>query len=238
MALNDYDKQKIVALLQEGKSLPKIYMTKLFPVEDREYVELTKIYQLVYQGKKRKEDVIAETLSAPLQEARSFNTDHPFPDGWRNMLIFGDNLMALKALYEDQRGPNKYGTRNKIKLVYIDPPFATKQDFMKDREKAYRDKIIGAQFIEFLRKRLIFLREVLADDGYIFVHADYKKVHYIKAVMDEIFDETNFRNEIILPRPFIKNLQQQFDNISSFNVRHDTLLFYSNPHAQVGHNEG
>jgi len=227
MALSDYDKQKIIALLQEGKSLPEFYKTKLFPAEDREYVELTKIYQLVYQGKKRKEDVIAETLAAPLQEARSFNTDHSFPDGWRNMLIFGDNLLALKSLYEDQRGPNKYGTRNKIKLVYIDPPFATKQDFMKDREKAYRDKIIGAQFIEFLRKRLIFLREVLADDGYIFVHADYKKVHYIKAVMDEIFDETNFRNEIILPRPFIKNLQQQFDNISSFNVRHDTLLFYS-----------
>jgi len=227
MALSDHDREKIIALLREKKPLPEIYKSRLFPAEDREYVELTKIYQLVYQGKKRREDVIAETPEAPLQEVRSFNTDHPFSDGWRNMLIFGDNLMALKALYEDQRGPNKYGTKNRIKLVYIDPPFATKQDFMKDREKAYRDKIIGAQFIEFLRKRLIFLREVLADDGWIFVHVDSKKVHYIKGIMDEVFDETNFRNEIILPRPFIKNLQQQFDSISSLNTRHDTLLFYS-----------
>jgi len=225
--LNDKEREIIIALLKEGKALPDIYKSKLFPSKDTEFVELTKVYQLIYQGKKRKEDIIAETLEAPLQEVRSFNTDDTFPDGWRNMLIFGDNLMALKAIYEDQRGPNKYGTRNRIKLIYIDPPFATKQDFMKDREKAYRDKIIGAQFIEFLRKRLILLRGVLAADGFIFVHVDSKKVHYIKAVMDEIFDEMNFRNEIILPRPFTKNLQQQFSSISSLNVRHDTLLFYT-----------
>lgn len=198
--LNDKESEIIIALLKEGKALPDIYKSKLFPSKDAEFVELTKVYQLVYQGKKRKEDIIAETLEAPLQEVRSFNTDNPSPDGWRNMLIFGDNLMALKAIYEDQRGANKYGTRNKIKLVYIDPPFSTKQDFMKDREKAYRDKIIGAQFIEFLRKRLIFLREVLADDGAIFVHLDQKKGHYIKAVLDEIFGETNFLNEVIWRR--------------------------------------
>lgn len=225
--LREKDRENIIQLLQEGKPLPEMYKSTLFPSEDKEYAELTKVYQLVYQGKKRKEDVIAETLAAPLQEMRAFNMEHPFADGWRNMLIFGDNLMALKALYDDQRGPDKYGTKNRIKLIYIDPPFTTKQDFMKDREKAYRDKIIGAQFIEFLRKRLILLRGVLAEDGYIFVHVDSKKVHYIKAVMDEIFDEMNFRNEIILPRPFTKNLQQQFSSISSLNVRHDTLLFYT-----------
>ena len=225
--LSEKDRENIIRLLRDGKPLPEMYKSVLFPSEDKEYTELTKVYQLVYQGKKRKEDVIAETLAAPLQEMRSFNAENPFADSWRNMLIFGDNLMALKSLYEDQRGPNKYGTKNKIKLIYIDPPFATKQDFMKDREKAYRDKIIGAQFVEFLRKRLILLRDVLADDGFLFVHVDSKKVHYIKAVMDEVLDEMNFRNEIILPRPFIKNLQQQFDSISSLNVRHDTLLFYS-----------
>lgn len=137
--LTDNDREKIIRLLQEGKPLPEIYKSRLFPAEDKEYVELTKVYQLVYQGKKRKEDIIAETLEAPLQEVRTFNSENAFPDSWRNMLIFGDNLMALKALYEDHRGPNKYGTRNKIKLIYIDPPFSTKQDFMKDREKAYRN---------------------------------------------------------------------------------------------------
>ena len=221
MAISDYDRQKIIALIQEGKSLPEIYKSKLFPADDREYVELTKVYQLVYQGKKRKEDVIAETLEAPLQEVRSFNADNSCPDGWQNMLIFGDNLMALKAIYEDQRGPDKYGTRNKIKLVYIDPPFATKQDFMKDREKAYRDKIIGVQFIEFLRKRLIFLREVLADDGSIYLHLDTKKIHYAKIVMDEVFGEFNFKNEIIWKRTSAHSDSKTYANV------HDTILFYS-----------
>src|SRR3989339_658653 len=138
-----------------------------------------------------KEDVVANCDH--LKNLKYSHTlPYAFPDSWRNMLIFGDNLLALKTLYEDQRGPNKYGTKNKIKLIYIDPPFATKQDFMKDREKAYRDKIIGAQFIEFLRKRLLLLREVLADDGSIYVHLDYKKGHYIKNVLDEIFGEYNF----------------------------------------------
>jgi len=187
------------------KPVPEIYKSRLFPSGDKEYIEVTKEYQLVYKGKGRKEDIIADTPEAPLQEVRSFNNDNPFDDGWRNMLIFGDNLMALKTIYEDQRGPDKLGTRNKIKLIHIDPPFATKQDFMKDREKAYRDKIIGAQFIEFLRKRLILLREVLAGDGFIFVHLDWKKGHYIKAIMDDAFGEINFRNEIVLPRPFTKN---------------------------------
>jgi adenine specific DNA methylase Mod len=137
------------------------------------------------------------------------------------MLIFGDNLMALKSLYEDQRGPNHYGTRNRIKLVYIDPPFATKQDFMKDREKAYRDKLFGAQFIEFLRKRLILLREVLADDGSIYVHLDLKKGHYIKTILDEVFEQHNFRNEIIWKRTTARS------DSSTFNHIHDNIYFYT-----------
>jgi len=220
MGIKDHDKQKIISLLQEGKQLPEMYKSALFPSDDREYIELTKVYQLVYEGKMRREDVIAETLEAPLQEVRTFNTENAFPDGWRNMLIFGDNLMALKAIYEDQRGPDKYGTRNRIKLIYIDPPFATKQDFMKDREKAYRDKVIGAQFIEFLRKRLILLREVLADDGSIYVHLDWKKGHYAKAIMDELFGEHCFAGEIIWKRT-TSHAQKQ-----SFGIVHDNIFHY------------
>lgn len=140
------------------------------------------------------------------------------------MLIFGDNLMALKTIYEDQRGTNKLGTKNKIKLIYIDPPFATKQDFMKDREKAYRDKIIGAQFIEFLRKRLILLREVLADDGSIYVHLDQKKGHYLKAVLDEVFGETSFLNEIIWKRFSSTGSSKAISN--KFPVNHDVIFYY------------
>jgi site-specific DNA-methyltransferase (adenine-specific)/adenine-specific DNA-methyltransferase len=221
------DKKKIIDLLQQGKPLPEIYKPRLFPSGDKEYIELTKEYQLVYKGKKRKEDIIAGTPESPLQELRSFKTENTSEDGWRNMLIFGDNLMALKTIYEDQRGENKYGTKNKIKLIYIDPPFATKQDFMKDREKAYRDKIIGAQFIEFLRKRLILMREILADDGSIYVHLDWKKGHYMKAIMDEVFGEHNFLNDIARQSVFSHSDSKRFGRNS------DTLLVYSKTSSYI-----
>ncbi len=98
----------------------------------------------------------------------------------------------MRGLLADQQGPVRFGTRGKIKLIYIAPPFATKQDFMKDKEKAYRDKVLGAQFFEFLRRRLILRRVILAADGSIYVHLDWKKRHCIKAVLVEAFGEENF----------------------------------------------
>lgn len=92
---------------------------------------------------------------------------------------------------------------------------------MKDKEKAYRDKVLGAQFIEFLRRRLILLRELLADDGSIYVHLDTKKGHYIKAVMDEVFGEEHFINQIIWKRLSAHNDAVKYGPI------HDTIFFYS-----------
>ena len=225
MNLTEKDKEIIKKCLDEGKPIPSIFKQKLFNTEDTEFVEATKDYKLVYKGKARKEDIIANTPAAPLQKIRSFNSDNQFKDDWSNMLIFGDNLLALKAIYEDQQGANYYKTKNKIKLIYIDPPFATKQDFMKDREKAYRDKIIGAQFIEFLRKRLILLREILADDGSIYVHLDQKKGHYIKAILDEIFGEHNFKNEIFWKRTF--NVGSSKGLANKFPVNTDVVYWYT-----------
>jgi site-specific DNA-methyltransferase (adenine-specific)/adenine-specific DNA-methyltransferase len=224
--LTESEKSELIRLLSTGQPLPEQWRYRLFPSGHRTR-ETGKEYRLVYDGKLKREEVLAQTPAAPWQLVREFCAKRPHADGWRNLLVWGDNLLALRELLSDQQGPNHFSTRGKIKLIYIDPPFATRQDFMKDKEKAYRDKVLGAQFIEFLRRRLILLREVLADDGFICLHLDGKKVHYLKAVMDEVFDETNYRNEIILPRPFTKNLQQQFKEISSLNVRHDTLLCYS-----------
>lgn len=222
MKLTEQEKKKIIELIEAGKPLPVIYKPKLFDSGDAEYIEATKDYKLVYKGKARKEDIIAQTPAAPFQKIRSFNSDNKFEDGWQNMLIFGDNLLALKTIYEDQRVSNIYKTKNRIKLIYIDPPFATKQDFMKDREKAYRDKIIGAQFIEFLRKRLILMREILADDGSIFVHLDYKKGHYIKAILDEIFGEFSFVNEIVW------GYDTGGKSKTNFPRKHDSIYWYKN----------
>lgn len=190
--------------------------------EDYKY-ESKAEYELVYKGKEPKASVLTNTLAAPLQEMRVFNEDNPWEDGWQNMLLFGDNLMALKTLYDDikEGGSNKFDLRNKIKLIYIDPPFATKQDFMKDKEKAYRDKVIGAQFIEFIRKRLIFLKEILADDGSIYVHLDQKKGHYIKTALDEILGEHNYQNEIVWKRT------SAHSDAGKYGMNCDFIYFYT-----------
>ncbi len=221
MKLTEQEKKRIIELIEAGKTLPAVYKSKLFGQDDTEFIEATRDYRLVYKGKARKEDIIARTPAAPFQKIRSFISDNTFEDGWQNMLIFGDNLLALKTLYEDQRGKNKYKTKNRIKLIYIDPPFATKQDFMKEREKAYRDKIIGAQFIEFLRKRLILLREILAVDGSIYVHLDEKKGHYIKTVLDEILGEHNFKNEISWKRT------SAHSDSGKYGANTDHIYFYT-----------
>lgn len=197
--LTETEKAELYQLLANGKPLPESWRYRLFPESNRS-AEVGKEYRLVYEGKLKREEVLAQTPAAPWQVEREFCTERPHGDGWRNLLVWGDNLMALRELLADQQGPNRFGTRGKIKLIYIDPPFATRQDFLKDKEKAYRDKVIGARFIEFLRRRLILLREVLADDGSIYVHLDTKKGHYIKAALDEIFGEENFINQIIWRR--------------------------------------
>ena len=157
--LTEPDKSELLRLIESGHPLPERWRAKLFPGAARA-AEVGKEYRLVYDGKMKREEVLAQTPAAPWQLVRSFCTERPHEDGWRNLLVWGDNLLALRELLADQQGPNRLGTRNKIKLIYIDPPFATRQDFMKDKEKAYRDKVLGAQFIEFLRRRLILLREL------------------------------------------------------------------------------
>ncbi len=182
------DRDNLIKLIQEGKDIPEKYLDILSGKEQTQ-----KEYELTYAGKAREEDIIADTLAAPLQEVRTFNSDNKFDDGWTNKLIFGDNLMVLKNLYEDPK------IKGKVKLIYIDPPFATKQDFMNKEEKAYQDKIVGSKFLEFLRKRIVFLKELFADDGSFYIHLDWKKAHYVKVLLDEpgLFGETFFKNEII-----------------------------------------
>ncbi|TET77151.1 MAG: site-specific DNA-methyltransferase, partial [Candidatus Cloacimonadota bacterium] len=143
--------------------------------------------------------------------------------GWTNKLIFGDNLQVLKALMDDPEVYDKNTGRGKVRLIYIDPPFATRQEFRGSQDqKAYQDKIIGSQFLEFLRKRLVFLRELLADDGSIYVHLDLKKSHYVKALLDEIFGEQNIQNEITWHYP--DNFQ---GNVNRFPNNHNVILFYN-----------
>ena len=204
----------IIEMLANGEDLPLDYKHILFPPERQEY-------ELVYAGKDREEDMIAETMAVPLQPIRYFGSN---AQDWHNMLIFGDNLQSLKSLLklkEEGKLRNKDGTSG-ARMVYIDPPFATKHDFQGNRqEKAYQDKIAGAAFIESLRKRLVLLKGLLSNDGTIYVHLDTRKGHYIKVVLDEIFGENNFQNEIIWKRSAAHSDSGTFANI------HDSIFMYS-----------
>jgi len=178
----------ITKCLKEGNPLPDSYRY-IIPFETK------KEYELTYEGKEREEDILADTMAVPLQPVKTFGNGK---GGWTNKLIFGDNLQVLKSLMDDPEVYDKNTGRGKVRLIYIDPPFATKQEFKGSQDqKAYQDKIIGAQFLEFLRKRLVFLRELLADNGSIYVHLDERNSHYVKTILDEVFDKNHFQREII-----------------------------------------
>ena len=210
--LSEQEIERVVSLLREGKPLPEDYKTVLFDTK--------KEYELIYADKEREEDILADTMAVPLQPIKTFGNGN---GGWANMLIFGDNLQVLKTLLQmKQEGKlkNADGTPG-VRLVYIDPPFATRQEFRGSQDqKAYQDKIAGSKFLEFLRKRLVFLRELLSEDGSIYVHLDYKKAHYVKTLMDEIFSETKFESEIVFKRTLGHHLAKGMDNMT------DSIFLY------------
>ncbi|MDI9392635.1 MAG: site-specific DNA-methyltransferase, partial [Synergistota bacterium] len=143
--LSEQEIEWVVSLLKEGKPLPEDYKTILFDTK--------KDYELIYADKEREEDILADTMAVPLQPVKTFRNGE-VGNGWMNMLIFGDNLQVLKTLLQmKQEGKlkNADGTPG-VRLVYIDPPFATRQEFRGSQDqKAYQDKIAGARFLEFLR---------------------------------------------------------------------------------------
>lgn len=223
--LSEAQIQDLIRLLNNGADLPPEVADILTQFSRKEY-------ELVYAAKERPEDILADTMAVPLQPVKTFGSAS---GGWLNKLIFGDNLQILKTLLSDGN------VAGKVKLVYIDPPFATRQDFKTQEEKAYQDRVVGAEFLEFLRKRLVFLRELLSSEGFIFVHMDYRYVHYVKVLMDEIF-QGSFRNDIKVPRG-IKNVQSQFQEIHSLAVGDDSILVYAKtgsarlPNLRLEHEE-
>lgn len=219
-------RQEIIRLLEKEEELSPEWARILFPPEKREY-------ELVYHGKEREEDILANTLAVPLQPVRTFGSNGGNGKGeWQNMLIFGDNLQVMKSLLEMKKAGklcNADGTVG-VKLIYIDPPFSTMRDFRGSQDqKAYQDKLAGAKFLEFLRKRLVLLGELLSDNGSIYVHLDWKKGHYVKILMDELFGERNFRNEITW------HYHDKFaTGGKSLDKNHDTIFHYSKTSDFIG----
>ncbi len=115
-----------------------------------------------------------------------------------NMLIQGDNLDALKALLPYYKGA--------VKCIYIDPPYNTRSAF-----EHYDDNLEHSQWLAMIYPRLVLLRELLAEDGSIWVSIDDNEGHYLKVVMDEVFGRRNFITNVIWHKMFsVKNSAQYF----------------------------
>lgn len=244
--LTEDDLLTLQRCINEGLEPPRELAKKMFPSlyasYDFKMLKDSKIPTIEYQGKRSEAAILNEATlfggGSPLQLERCFDGgklnrhasqlnlfsvgENDPDDNWQNLIIQGDNLQFLKTCFLNQDPIIKDKVKGKVKLVYIDPPFATKGDFQsKEGEDSYADKVARAEFVEALRERLIFMRDLLCDNGCIYVHLDQRMSHSIKIVLDEICGGKNYLNEIIWRRTSARS------DSHSYNHIHDTILLYS-----------
>lgn len=160
--------------------------------------------------------------------AQHKETHGPEVKGWRNKIYWGDNLQVMSHLLKEFRG--------KVQLVYIDPPFDSKADYKKRvklrgqqlendqgafEEKQYTDIWTNDEYLQFMYERLILIRELMSDNGSIYLHCDSRKNHHLKAIMEEVFGPSNLRSEVIWKRT------SAHSDSGGYAAIHDTLLFFS-----------
>ena len=153
----------------------------------------------------RREDILANedgVFPVPLQIEKTFNGKREqWKDGWKNIIAFGDNLQFLKTIYENKDPLIKNKVKGKVKLIYIDPPFGTGDEYDGSQgQRGYSAKTKGADFVEFIRRRVIVAKEILAHDGNFLMRIDYHFGDYVKVLLDEIFGKSNFKNEFTVNR--------------------------------------
>jgi DNA modification methylase len=242
MKLTDNEKREILKLIEADKPLPDKYRFLLF--DDKREVEL------VWNGKTNEVCNIAlpfqviEQVDEPRAEKPEdskaqgslFDERGRQKAGWTNKLIWGDNKLILSSL---KNGPMREEIEKNggIKLIYIDPPFDVGADFSMDieigdetftkkpnvlEELAYRDTWgKGADsFIAMIYERLALMRDLLAADGSLYVHLDYRMIHYVRNILDELFGGESFTNEIVWKRSLPHNDPKRYGSI------HDSILYY------------
>lgn len=173
---------------------------------------------LQYEGKQTE----AQILRSSKEYAGS-----KIDSGLTDFVIHGDNFKALSMLLSS-------GFTGKVDLIYIDPPFATTNTFVVTDDRtstmssaadgivAYSDTLTGSEYLEFIRERLILLRELLSESGSIYLHIDYKIGHYVKVLMDEVFGVDNFINDITRIKCNPKNFKRK-----AYGNQKDLVLFYA-----------
>lgn len=186
-----------------------------------------------------KDKVLNHHLEVPfhvLERRYSFDEagKHEEDNGSENMIIHGDNLLALKSLLPKYEG--------KIKCIYIDPPYNTGNenwvynDNVNDPQiQRWLHQVVGKEGEDLSRHdkwlcmmypRLKLLQRLLADDGVIFISIDVFEYAHLKCIMDEIFGIANFRNCIAVRRG-IKNVQAQFEEVQALSLGHEYIYLYS-----------
>ena len=190
-------------------------------VETYEFEEIQGYPMLRWKGKRP----FRSTQYYPAQLKETYGEE---VDDWRNKIYWGDNLQVMSHMLKTYRG--------KINLIYIDPPFDSKAEYKKtiqlrgktvenDRtafeEKQYTDIWTNDEYLQFMYERLILMKELLADNGSIYLHCDPTVGHYIKIVMDEVFGLNQFQNEIVW----------HYSNLSAtkahFPRKHDVIFRYT-----------
>lgn len=180
----------------------------------------------------QKIETIDEPRSRALVQGKLFEPEKAHRDDFRNMLIWGDNKLVMASLLKDFKG--------KIDLIYIDPPFDVGADFTlgvllgdgreeveKDQSLlemvAYRD-IWGKgtdSYLHMMYERLILMKDLLSESGSIYIHCDWHVSHHLKSILNEIFTDQNFQNEIVWKRTTARSDSRTYNHI------HDVILFYS-----------
>ena len=167
-------------------------------------------------------------------------------DGWFNRLINGDNLFAMQALLTGDPATGLPSMRGKIDLIYIDPPFDSKADYRTkitlpngDVEQkptvleqfAYSDTWSDGtiSYLKMLYPRLALMKELLSDQGSIYVHCDWHAGHYLKVILDDIFGKENFVNEIVWcytgPSQTTRNFTRKHDVIYMYCKNNNQRIF-------------
>ena len=248
--LTEQEQQEIIRFLEADKPLPEKYRFLLF--EDKREVELVwngktnEVCNIVlpFQSIELVDEPRAEEPDEANLQLDLFDERGRQRKGWTNKLIWGDNKLILSSL---KNGPlrEEIETHGGLKLIYIDPPFDVGADFSMDieiggdtftkkpsilEEIAYRDTWgKGADsFIAMIYERLILMRDLLAEDGSIYVHCDWHIGHSLKCTIDEVFGEENFKNHISWKRSTPRgNATRRFPELTDF------ILFYTKTDTSI-----
>ena len=259
--LTEQEQQEIIRFLEADKPLPEKYRFLLF--EDKREVELVwngktnEVCNIVlpFQSIELVDEPRAEQPDETTLQLDLFDERGRQRKGWTNKLIWGDNKLILSSL---KNGPlrEEIETHGGLKLIYIDPPFDVGADFSMDieigddtftkkpsilEEIAYRDTWgKGADsFIAMIYERLILMRDLLAEDGSIYVHCDWRVSQHLREILDEVFGSSLFLNEVIwayfsFKRKTAKKFPQKHDNIISYRKSKDKFIWNTQfrPHSE------